>query len=199
MGFPRQEYWSGLPFSLPRALPDPRIEPETPALAGGVFTTAPPGKPSVFISVQFSHSVLFDSLWPHGLQHSRLPCPSPTPGVAQTRVHRVSDAIQPSHPLSPSSPPALNLSHHQGLFQWVGSFLRWPKYWSFSFSTSLSNEYSGLISSRMDWLDLLADEGTLKSLLLHHSLKAFNSSVLSFIYGPILTSIHDYWINQSYD
>ena len=81
MGFPRQEYWSGLPFSLPRALPDPGIEAETPALAGGFFTTAPPGKPSVFSSVQFSHSVLSDSLRPHGLQHARLPSPSPTPGA----------------------------------------------------------------------------------------------------------------------
>ena len=71
-------------------------------------------------SVQFSHSVVSDSQ-PHGLQHARLPCPSPTPGVAQTHVHWVSDAIQPSHPLSSPSPPAFNLSQHQGLFQWVSS------------------------------------------------------------------------------
>ena len=88
----------------------------------------------------------------------------------QTRVHWVSDAIQPSHPLlSPS--PTLNLSQHQGLFQSV-LHIRWPKYWSFSFSISPSNEYSGLISFRMDWLDLLALQGTLKSLLQHHSSKA---------------------------
>ena len=89
------------------------------------------------------------------------------PELAQTHVHPVDDAIQPSHPLS-SSPPAFNLSQHQGLFQWV----RWPKYWGFSFSISPSNEYSGLISFRMDWLDLLAVQGTLKSLLQHHSSKA---------------------------
>ena len=72
-------------------------------------------------SVQFSRSVMSDSLWPHGLQHTRLPCLSPTPELAQTHVHQVSDAIQPSHPLSSSSPPAFNLSRHQGLFRWVSS------------------------------------------------------------------------------
>ena len=70
--------------------------------------------------------------------------------------------------------------------------IRWPKHWSYSFSISLSNDYSGLIFFRMDWLDLLAVQGTLKSLLQHHSLKSINSSVLSFLYGPTLTSIHDY-------
>ena len=86
----------------------------------------------------------------------------------QTHVYRISDAIQPSHPLSSPSPPAFNLSQDQGLFQWV----RWPKYWRFSFNISLSNEHSGLIFFRMDWLDLLAVQGTLKSLLQHHSSKA---------------------------
>ena len=68
-------------------------------------------------SVQFSRSVVSDSLQPHELQHTRPPCPSPTPGFTQTHVHRVSDAIQPSHPLSSPSPPAPNPSQHQGLFQ----------------------------------------------------------------------------------
>ena len=72
--------------------------------------------------------------------------------------------------------------------------IRWPKYWSFSFSISPSSEYSGLISFRIDWLDLLAVQGTLKSLLQHHS-----SSALSFLYGPTLTSILDYWKNHSFD
>ena len=94
------------------------------------------------------------------------------PELTQTRVHRVHDAIQPSHPLSSPSPPAFNLAQHQGLFQWVSSSIRWPKYGSFSFSISSSSEYSGLISFRMDWLDLLAVPGTLKSLLQHHSSKA---------------------------
>ena len=92
------------------------------------------------------------------------------PELVQTNVHWVSDAIQPSYPLSLPSPPAFNLSQHQGLFQWVLQ-IRWPKYWSFNFSISPSNEYSGLISFRMDWLDLLAVQGTLKSLLQHHSSK----------------------------
>ena len=74
---------------------------------------------------------------------------------AQIHVHWVGDAIQPSHPLSSPFPLALNLFHHQGLFQWVALFIRWPKYWSFSFNISPSNEYSVLISFRMDWLDLL--------------------------------------------
>ena len=77
--------------------------------------------------------------------------------------------------------------------------IRRPKYWSFSFSISPSNEYSGLISFRMDWLDLLAVQGTLKSLLQHHISKAFNSSVLSFLNSSTLTSINDYWKNHSFD
>ena len=90
----------------------------------------------------------------------------------QTHVHWVGDSIQPSHPLLPPSPPAFNLSQHQGLFQWVGFFIRWPKYKSFSFSISLSNEYSGLISFRIDWFDLFVVQGTLKSLLQHYISKA---------------------------
>ena len=89
----------------------------------------------------------------------------------QTHVHQVGDAIQPSHPLSSPSPPAPNPSQHQSLFQST-LHMRWPKYWSFSFSISPSKEHPGLISFRMDWLDLLAVQGTLKSLLQHHSSKA---------------------------
>ena len=92
--------------------------------------------------------------------------------LTQTHVHWVGDAIQPFHPLSFSSPPAFILSQHQGLFQWVSSLHQVAKYWSFSFRISPSNKYSGLISSRMDWLDLLAVQVTLKSLLQHHSSKA---------------------------
>ena len=112
------------------------------------------------------------SLWPHGLQNARLPCPSLCPEVSQTHILWVDNAIQPSHPPSPPSSPALNLSQHQGLFKWVSSSHQVAKYWSFSFSISPSNEYSGLSSVRMDWLDLLAVQGTLKSLLQHHSSKA---------------------------
>ena len=94
------------------------------------------------------------------------------PELAQTHIHWVGDAIQPSHPLSSPS-LALNLSQHQGLFQWVSSLHQVTKVLEFfSFSISPSNEYSGLISFRMDWLDLLAVQGILKSLLQHHSSKA---------------------------
>ena len=90
----------------------------------------------------------------------------------QTHVHRVGDAIQPSHPLSSPSPPALK-SLPASVFSNESTLrMRWPKYWSFSFSISPSKEHPGLISSRMDWLDLLAVQGTLKSLLQHHSSKA---------------------------
>ena len=90
----------------------------------------------------------------------------------QTHVHRVSDAIQPSHPLSSPSPPAPNPSQHQSLFQRVNSSHEVAKVWSFSFSIISSKEIPGLISFRMDWLHLLAVQGTVKSLLQHHSSKA---------------------------
>ena len=86
----------------------------------------------------------------------------------QICVHWISDAIQPSPPLSAPSPSALNLSQHQGLLQWVSCCIRWPKYWSFSFNISASNEYSGLISFRIDCFGLLAIQGTFKSLLQHY-------------------------------
>ena len=94
------------------------------------------------------------------------------PEFTQTHVHRVSDAIQPSHPLSSPSPPAPNPSQNQGCPNESTLLMRWPKYCSFSFSISPSSEHPGLISFRMDSLDLLAVQGTLKSLLQHHSSKA---------------------------
>ena len=95
------------------------------------------------------------------------------PEFAQTHVRWFDDAIQPSHPLSSSSPPTFNLSQHQGFFPKESDLcFRWPQYWSFSFNISHSNEYSGFISFRIHWFDLLAFQETLKSLLQHHSLKA---------------------------
>ena len=85
----------------------------------------------------------------------------------QTYIHRVGDAIQPSHPLSSSSPPSIRVFSNESTLR-----MRWPKYWSFSFSIIPSKEIPGLISFRMDWLDLLAVQGTVKSLLQHHSSKA---------------------------
>ena len=99
--------------------------------------------------------------------------------LAHTHVHWVSDAIQPSCPLSSPSPPAFNLSQHLSqVFSNESSLhIKWPKYWSFNFSISPSNEYSGLISFRIDWFDFLAVQGTFKSLPQHHNSKA---SVLQF-------------------
>ena len=101
-----------------------------------------------------------------------LPVHPQLPEFTQAHVHWVGDAIQPSHPLSSPSPPALSLSQCQVFSNESVLRIRWTKYWSFSFSLSPSNEYLGLISFRIDWLDLLAVQGTLKSLLQHHSSKA---------------------------
>ena len=101
-----------------------------------------------------------------------LPVPHQLPEFTQTNVHQVSDAIQPSHPLSSPSPPALNLPSIKVFPNESVLHIRWPKYWNFRFNISPSNEHQGLISFRMDWLDLLAVQGTLKNLLQHHSSKA---------------------------
>ena len=100
-----------------------------------------------------------------------LPVHHQLPEFTQTHVLWVGDVIQPSHPLLSPSPPALKLTQHQGLSNESALRIRWPKYWSFSFNISPSNEHSGLISFGVDWLDLLAVQGTLKSLLQHHSSK----------------------------
>ena len=140
---------------------------------------------SCFLStVQFGRTVVSDSLQPHGLQHTRPPCPLPTPRVTQNHVPWVSDAIQhlilccPLLLLSSIFPSIRVFSNESALR------IRCPKYWSFSFNISPSNEHSGLISFRMDWLDLLAVQGTLKSLLQHHSSRAsiLQCSALSLIH-----------------
>ena len=101
-----------------------------------------------------------------------LPVHHQLPEFTQTHVHGVGDAIQPSHPLSSPSPPTLNPSQHQHHINESTLHMRWPKYWIFSFNISPSNEHPGLISFRKDWLDPLAVQGTLKSLLQHHNSKA---------------------------
>ena len=123
-------------------------------------------------SFQLSCSVVSDSWRSHGLQHARLPCPSPTPGAYSNSCPSSRNAIQPSHPLSspsflPSIFPSIRVFSNESVI-----CITWPKYWSFSFSISLSNEYSGLISFRLDWFDLLAVQRTLKNLLQHHNSKA---------------------------
>ena len=115
-----------------------------------------------FSAVEFSCSVLSDSLWPHGLQHTRPPCPSPTPRACSNSLSIKS--VMPSnylilcHPLLllPSIFPSIRVFSNKSVL-----CIRWPKYWSFGFSISPPSEYSGLISLRMDWLDLLAVQGTL--------------------------------------
>ena len=124
--------------------------------------------------VQFS-SVAWSCLTlcnPMDCSKPSLPVHHQLPEFTQIHVHWVGDAIQPSHPLSSPSPPALNLSQHQGLFQWVSSSHQVAKVLDFSFNISPSNEHSGLISFRMDWLDFIVVQGTLNSLLQHHSSKA---------------------------
>ena len=122
-------------------------------------------------SVQFSHSVVSNSLWLHELQHARPPCPSPTPGAYPNSCPS-SRWCHPTISSSVSPSPTFNLSQHQGLFKWVSSSHQVAKVLEFQLNIRPSNEHSGLISFRMDWLDLLAVQGTLKSLLQHHSSKA---------------------------
>ena len=117
----------------------------------------------------FNHSVMSNSLWPHGLQHTRFSCPSPSPRAC-FHVHWVRYAIQLSHPLSSPSSSAFNLSHHQGLFQWVSSLHPVAKVLELQHQSF--QWYSGLISFRNDWFDLLAVQRTLKSLLQHCISKA---------------------------
>ena len=123
--------------------------------------------------VWFNSSVMSKSLQPHESQHTRPPCPSPTQWVYSNScpLSRWCHPARWVHPLSSPSPPAPNPSQHQGLFQWVNSLHQVAKVMEFRFSISPSNEHLGLISFRMDWLDLLAVQGTLKSLLQHHSSK----------------------------
>ena len=145
MGFPRQEYWSGLPFPSLENLPDPGMEPVSPELADRVFTTEPPGTPptpNVFPVILCKSPHWNDSLSSWMLDTCQFssvaqlcltlcdPMDCSMPGLpvhhqllefTQTHVHWVGDAIQPSHPLSSPSPPAFNLSQHQGLFQWFTS------------------------------------------------------------------------------
>ena len=123
-------------------------------------------------SVQFGRSVVSDSLRPHEPQHARPPCPSPTPGVywlMSVELVMPSNHLTLCHPLLllPSIFPSIRVFSNESAL-----CIRWPKYWSFSFNISPSNEHPGLISFRMDWLDFLAVQGTLKSLLQHHSSKA---------------------------
>ena len=187
MEFSRQEYWSGLPCSPPGDLLDPGIEPISlnfPALAGGfchlgitqVDSTTSTSWTTQALSVQFSSVQslsrvrLFVTPWIAACQASlsitnsrSLLKPMPIESVMPSS-HLI--LCRPLRPLPPI-PPSIKVFSNEST-----PHMRWPKYWSFSFSISPSNEHPGLISFRMDWLDLLAVQGTLQSLLQHHSSKA---------------------------
>ena len=152
----------------------------------------------IILSDQISRSVVSDSLRPHELQYTRPPCPLLTPGVHPNPCPlswwccpTISSSVVPF-------PPALNLSQHQGLFKWVSSSHQVAKVLEFQLQHQSFQWTPRTDILRMDWLDLLAVQGTLKSLLQHHSSQSINSSALSF-YSPTLTSIHDHWKNQSLD
>ena len=139
-----------------------------------------------------------NSLQPYKLQHARPPCPSLTPGVYPNPCPSswwchptTSFSVVPFSSCPQSFPASGSFPMSQLFATW------WPKDWSFSFNISPSNEHTGLISFRMDWFGLFAVQGTVTSLLQHHSSEA-SFSVFSFLYGPILTSVHDYWNNITF-
>ena len=143
------------------------------------------------ITLLFGHSVVSTSLRPRGLQHARL---------SSLKLRSIESVMPSSHLilccpllLLPSIPPSIRVFSNESTLH-----MRWPKYWSFSFSISPSNEHSGLISFRRDWLDLLAVQRTLKSLLQHHSSKALILRYSAF-FTVQLSSIHDHRKNHSFD
>ena len=151
-------------------------------------------------SVQFSSvTQLCPTFWdPTDYSIPGLPVHHQLPELALIHVYWVSDAIQPSHPLSSPSPPTFNLSQHQGLFQGVSSFhIRRPKYWNFSFNISPSDEYSELISFRMPGLTSLPVEG-LSRVLSNVTNQKHQFSTAQPSLFPTLTSVHDHWNSHSF-
>ena len=144
---------------------------------------------------QFSHSVVSDSVTPWIAAHQA--SLSITNSRSPPKRMSIESVMPPSHLIL--CRPLLLLLPIRVFPNESTLHIRWPKYWSFSFSISPSNEHPGLISFRMDWLDLLAAQGTLNSLPQHHSSKASVFSALSFLHSPPLTSIHDHWKNYSLD
>ena len=149
--------------------------------------------------LSFSHLVVYDSLHPIDYSTPGFPVLHYLPEFAQIHVHWVSDAIQPSHPLSPvllltSIFPSIRAFSNESALR-----IKWPKYWSFNFSTSPSREYSGLISFRTDWFDTPCCPRDSQESSPRPQLESINSLVLSVLYGSTLESIHDYWKNHSFD
>ena len=170
MGFPRQEYWNGLPFPSLGDLPDPGIKPTSPLQADSL-PLSHQGNPFWYLSVQSLSCVrLLSTPWTAARQASL----SITSSQSLPKLMSI-ESVMPSnhlilcHPhfLLPSIFPSIKVFSKESFLH-----IRWPKYWSLSFSISPSNEFSGLISFRIDWLDLFAVQGILKSLLQHHSSKA---------------------------
>ena len=190
-GSPRILEWVAYPFS--RASSQPRNQTGVSCIAGGFFTSWASREAYGLLSSVPSLSCvwLFATPWTVARQASL----SITNSRSLLKLMSIA-SLTTSNPLIlcrpllllPSIFPSIRVFSSESVLH-----IRWPKYWSFSFSISPSSEYSGLISFRIDWLDLLAVQGTLKSLLQHHSSKA-----LSFLYSPALTSIQDYWKNHSY-
>ena len=146
------------------------------------------------------HSLMYDSLQPHELQQSRLPYPWT---ISQSMLRLMSiESVMPSDHLIlcrpllllPPIPSSIRVFSSASVF-----CIKWPKYWSFSFSISPSNEYSGLISFRIDWFDLLVIQGTLKSLLQHDSSEASILQRSAFFIVQLSNPLHDYWKNHSFD
>ena len=149
-------------------------------------------------SVQFSRSVVSNSATPWTAPHQA--SLSITSSWSLPKLMSIESVMSSSHLilchpllLLPSIFPSIRVFSNQSVLH-----IRWSKYWSFSFSISPSNEHPGLISFRMDWIDLLVVQGTLKSLLQHHSSKASILLHSAFFYSPTLTSIHDHWKNHSF-
>ena len=132
-----------------------------------------------------------DSLWPHGLQHARLLCPSLSPRVC---LNSCPLSLWCPLLLPPSTFPSIRVFSNE-----LALCIRWSNYRSFSFNISASKEYSWLISFRIDWFDLLVVQETLKESSPAPQFESINSSVLRFLYGPTLTFLHDYWKNYSFD
>ena len=172
----------------------PTVSVMAEPVKAGSLPLAPPGKPQV----QFGCSVVSDSATPWTTAHQA--SLSITNSRSLLKLMSIEWVMPSNHLivcrpflLPPSTFPSIRVFSNESVL-----CIRWPKYWSFSFSISPSNEYSGLISFKIDWLDIFAVQGTLKSLQ-HHSSKSISSSALSFLYSPALTSIQDYWKIRSFD
>ena len=174
MEFSRQEYWSGLPCPSTGNFPKQGIEPRSLQCRWILYYPSHQRSPVIHHQSVRSVAQLCPTLWdPMNRSTPGLPVHHQLSESTQTHVHWVGDAIQPSHPLSSPSPSALNFPSIRVFSNELALRIRWPQYWSFSFNISPSNEHPGLVSFRMDVLDLLAVQGTLKRLLQHHSTKAW--------------------------